>query len=261
MRNQEINLFIGHVHFKMNHGQSELYQADLPYNTIRLDELKDEGEYYTTLFDKDTSNLHSGMVDPEKLPGHVIPVHLPKAIVTGNTDIIPAVNRQSREDDWNIFVADAPTMRRLQGCLPKIKIEGELYTIDWRLRELRHWENPLLRIGINSLEVIEDGTAYRALYDKDAKRMVEQPIGKENPDSFVFVHIPYELKLDPVAVAREYGLKETELLAENPYQEELKATSVELDAGERQQLKTYLEKCLRDNMAAKQQGKGKGKGI
>jgi hypothetical protein len=38
----------------------------------------------------------------------------------------------------------------------------------------------------------------------------------ELPQNVVVLEIPYAIRLDPVAVARSYGLQETYLLSENP---------------------------------------------
>lgn len=50
----------------------------------------------------------------------------------------------------------------------------------------------------------------------------------ELPENVVVLEIPYELKLDPVAVARCYGMGETDFLREHPIQLSLVAKVIPL---------------------------------
>lgn len=224
MQQQEINLFIDHIHFQFDREQNYLFEVNNPENTISIDALKDEGNHYTCLFSKETSNIHDGMVKAGEEKEDIIPVVIPKEVLEGITENYRAYNTESDKSGWNMFIADEGTMKRLRGHLPEIEIDGEDYFVDWRLKELRHTENPHLRIGIHSLEPVDDGTVYRGLYNTDTRRMAEPLSGKEKLSHLVFLDIPYELKLDPVGVARQYGMKDTELLPRFPIEQDLKAT-------------------------------------
>lgn len=170
-------------------------------------------------------------------------ITIPKIVFEGTQEEALAMNKTSYQKDWNFYVADQAVMDRLNGKLPVIEVyPGEQYYIDWRLKEFRHTENFSNRILVNDLEPIEDGRVYRMLFDKETKRNAEPLKGNENPDHIVFIDIPYELKLDPISVAREYGMKEIELLHSFPIQKELKATVRELSGQEKKELKNYLKK-------------------
>ena len=258
MQQQEINLFINHVHFQLDREQNRLYEVGRFRNTISLDAFKDEGNHYTCLFSKETSNIHNGMVKAGEEREDIIPVVIPKEVLEGITENYRAYNTESDKSGWNMFIADEGTMKRLRGHLPEIEIDGENYFVDWKLKELRHTNNPHLGIGINLLEPVDDGTVYRGLYNTNTRRMAEPLRGNEKPDDLAFLHIPYELKLDPVAVAREYGLKDTKLLPRFPVEQRLKADIVPLDKSQKQHLEKYMEQIRQSEQQNNRQRKGKG---
>jgi len=114
--------------------------------------------------------------------------------------------------------------KRLSGVLPTIKIGEENYFIDWRLKELRCENDVTKTIYLPGLDMNRDGTEYLALYDLKSKTILDhgQVITKPE-ENLAVVRIPFELKLDPVAVAREYGMEETSLLTSFPIQPNLEA--------------------------------------
>lgn len=118
---------------------------------------------------------------------------------------------------------------RLSGKLPHIDLAGTDFTIDWRLRQLRETEEPWKHISFDNLEMDESGEAYLCFYHTQTHEIFipEEDI-TELPENVVVLEIPYELKLDPVAVARDYGIGETDLLAEYPIQPTLAAKVIPL---------------------------------
>lgn len=258
MQQQEINLFIAHIHFRLDREQNRLYEVNRPENTISIDALKDEGDFYTCLYNRSTANVQPDMVKADDVPGDLIRVVIPADALDGATGNYQAYNTESYKNDWHIFLADEHVMNRLQGHLPKIDIDSENYFVDWKLKELRHTENPHLRIGIPSLEPVDDGTVYRGLYNTDTRRLTERLTGNENPDHLSFLDIPYELKLDPVAVAREYGLKDTELLPRFPIEKDLKAKIVKLGKEQKAFIKAFLASQKRKQKFNKQIKGGRG---
>lgn len=127
--------------------------------------------------------------------------------------------------------------QRLAGILPRIDIAGEPFIIDWRLKELRDARDPSVRIDLHSLPMDETGEQYLFFYNTRLKK-ADPPDPKTTrlPDDVVLLKIPYEMKLDPVGVAREYGLPDKELLERFPIQRELKVAVIPLDQTELVQL-------------------------
>ena len=114
--------------------------------------------------------------------------------------------------------------RRLMGVLPHIDIAGVDFTIDWRLRELRETAVPWNKINLDELRESESGEEYLGLYDTTERRLHEfDPDMISLPENVVGIEIPNEIKLDPVAVAREHGIDVNEFLERHPMQNNLKA--------------------------------------
>jgi uncharacterized protein YbaR (Trm112 family) len=114
--------------------------------------------------------------------------------------------------------------RRLMGALPHIEIAGIDFTVDWRLRELRETSAPWNKIDLNVLRESESGEEYLGLYDTKGKRLYDLD---DNitilPENVIGLEIPHEIKLDPVAVAREYGIDIVQFVQLNPIVKDLKA--------------------------------------
>lgn len=155
--------------------------------------------------------------------------------------------------------------RRLNGLLPRIDIAGEPFIVDWRMKELRAEDDFNVRTNLKDLPMTADGEHYTCFYHIPSRSVVPLPehLTRMTSDT-VLLEIPYELKLDPVSVAREYGLPETALLDKYPIQEGLKARVIPLE-------ETPLAEMVRknrDKQEAKenrwgqpfdQQKKGRGK--
>ena len=113
---------------------------------------------------------------------------------------------------------------RLTGKLPHITIAGADFTVDWRLRELRETAAPWNRIDINNLRESESGEEYLGLYNTEEKRLYHVDNAMTVlPENVVHLGVPNEIKLDPVAVAREYGIDINQFVRENPIMETLTA--------------------------------------
>ncbi len=113
--------------------------------------------------------------------------------------------------------------KRLRGELPIIEIDGDKYIIDWRLKELRCQSDISKRIDLSRMDMNTEGTAYIGFYNTRDKQVLYNEHEIPNTENIAVLSIPYELKLDPVGVARQYGLEDTELLKTYPIQEDLKA--------------------------------------
>lgn len=133
--------------------------------------------------------------------------------------------------------------RRLSGVLPVIDIMGYPFIIDWRLRELRLQSDTSIRLDLKSMPMSSDGDKYLCYYHPPTySEFVADKNIRQLPKDVVLLEIPYELILDPVAVARQYGLADTELLDRFPIRQEIKATAVPLE-------QSYLAELVKNNQA------------
>ena len=256
MKTQDINLFIDHVHFKMDMEHSRLYQESDPENTISLDSLKDEGGYYSCLFDKAGSNLFHGVVGTVDDLSNVLPVVIPKEVFDGDKNMLDSINFESQISQWHIYLADEETMQRLHGVLPEIDIAGQDYIVDLNLGELIHSEDPKERINLKRLVPSPDGTEYHGFYNVKTGSFAEPLSGDEDIEELMLVQIPYELKLDPIGVARQRGLKDTELIMVHPRRDRLKATIVAPDEDQKRMLKKRLEDLRNTKLTIREKRNG-----
>jgi hypothetical protein len=136
--------------------------------------------------------------------------------------------------------------RRLAGELPHIDIAGSDFIIDWRLKELRENDVPHNRIAFEDMQLSPSGELYLCYYDTQKHKLYEPPANiKTLPKNVVLLEIPHELKLDPVAVAREHGIDTNFILKENPIQKDLMAVVNALS-------ETGLSKLVEDNLKKEQ---------
>lgn len=147
---------------------------------------------------------------------------------------------------------------RLAGLLPRIDICGHPFIIDWRLRELRPENDFSTRIDLRNVPMSEDGEHYLFFYHVPTKSVVhiDENITSKPKDT-VLVELPYELVLDPVAVARQYGLKDTSMLDDYPILENLKAKIIPVEETRLPE----LIKANREKQSRKTDGKRKGKSL
>jgi hypothetical protein len=118
---------------------------------------------------------------------------------------------------------------RLSGKLTHIDLAGTDFTIDWRLRHLRETAEPWKNISFKEMEMAQSGEEYLIFFDTEShNNYIPHDDITELPENVVGLEIPYELRLDPVAVARDYGMEEIVLLAEHPIQVTLSAKVIPL---------------------------------
>ncbi|QHS55859.1 hypothetical protein GWR56_10065 [Mucilaginibacter sp. 14171R-50] len=113
---------------------------------------------------------------------------------------------------------------RQSGKLPHIDLAGTDFTVDWRLRQMRETEQPWKNISFEDFEMDDYGDSYLCFFNTQTHELYMPPEDlMELPEDIVVLEIPNELKLDPIAVAREYGSDLSELLREYPITEDLSA--------------------------------------
>jgi len=113
---------------------------------------------------------------------------------------------------------------RADGMLPHIEIAGTDFTIDWRLRELRETAAPWNNIQLHDAEMSPEGEEYYLLYNTVTREEYEFDDDViEVPEDVVFIKVPYEVRLDPYAVAVQYGIDPEEFVQKFPFEQNLKA--------------------------------------
>lgn len=120
--------------------------------------------------------------------------------------------------------------KRKRGVLPQIEIAGHTYTVDIRLNELREPEVPYRKLGIDEMVTAQDGRHYLFFYDPDKRSILHaSPDMVTVPENVVLVEIPDEMGLDPVGMARKYGLGDDYFLKMHPYEQGVKAKVTPLE--------------------------------
>jgi hypothetical protein len=140
---------------------------------------------------------------------------------------------------------DVLTLRRLAGILPEIDIGGAKFTVHWHSRELQEVESPSNKIDIKAMELNSYKDGYEAFYHSGKRRLYVVPADiTELPENVSLLHIPYEMELDPVAVAREKGLDELAYANGHPVKAGLKGYLWSLE-------KTTLPEIIAKNLQAR----------
>ncbi|MBN9293599.1 MAG: hypothetical protein J0G96_06435 [Flavobacteriia bacterium] len=225
----QVNIFIDHVPFCYDREKDLLFQVGNIDNQLSRGQLNEQDNSVVCIFDKNTLKIHTDTnTDPQM--EHRIKVTIPKAFVEGlDYNAVAAVNAESHSKQWNIYLPDDRVIERLSGQRPEIDIAGERYIIDWRWKELRYVNDPRIRLFIEDFEKIENGSVYSGLYNLKTKTMADYLQLDQKMEDLVILHVPNEFVLDPVGVAREYGLKQTALLNRFPICDSLKAKIQPLD--------------------------------
>nr|WP_199077435.1 hypothetical protein [Pedobacter sp. ASV19] len=166
-----------------------------------------------------------------------------------------SIDEMKDKTDFEIMVDQQALHNRLLGALPQIDLYGDTFYVDWRLKELRAKDDfAAVPLNLKAMEMNSDGTAYICLYHIPTKSEYQLDVAATKlPKDVVFLEIPYELKLDPVGVAREHGLKDTTFLRRFPIQKELKARVTLLS-------QTALPKIIENNRKKLQQAELPRKG-
>ncbi|MEB2782183.1 hypothetical protein U3A58_17455 [Algoriphagus sp. C2-6-M1] len=120
--------------------------------------------------------------------------------------------------------------QRKIGILPEIDIAGHSYTVDLRLNELRNVEFPTKKLSLDEMVTATDGQHYLFFYDRESRSILHASSEMVNlPKNAVLVEIPDEMGLDPVGMARKYGLGDEYFLKMHPYGKGLKSKVTPMD--------------------------------
>ncbi|MNK11814.1 hypothetical protein D3C87_298630 [compost metagenome] len=230
--------------FFMDFLQRQLRECNNPGNVMRLDDMVDKGTHYEFLYDPTTNNIASeGRLDgpnPDdpyrvslkqmsqwdlRATAHIF--HMEESDFRGMTDKeffkLPYVAELKNVTD-NLDPRQVALLEdRLKGALPEIKIGHEMYEVDWANKQLHCLNENGKRINLSTMDMNADGTEYICFYNQRHGIVADPKFQQQHYPDLVMLSIPYELKLDPVGVARQYGLKDYDLLEQHPIQEKLEA--------------------------------------
>ena len=121
--------------------------------------------------------------------------------------------------------------KRLKGHLPVIDICGQPFYIDIRAQQLRSAADygKYLPFYLMQPDPMTHGRVF--LYDPDAMELFDplgwNPVTFHDQDRLVLVHLPMDLQMDPIGVARMNGYDLDLALRLYPLQRELKAVVTE----------------------------------
>ncbi len=257
MEKQTLKIFIEDIPFEMDLKERCIYHPHRPERKLDLDEIGLSNGYYQLAFDHTNGTLHS----LHEADGESKPIKIPFAVLTPTQETVEEINKISAEQDLGILVADENIEARLRGELPKIDVAGSLFYVDWRLRELRAVEDPSTRLNLRDMEMNNEGDKYLCLYNTEYKAIyIPTQYTKQIPEKVVILEIPYELKLDPVGVARQFELPDTAMLKNFPIEKNLKATVKAISKTEAQQMLDNIRKQYQNRNQRQHQNSSKRKG-
>ena len=166
------------------------------------------------------------------------------------------------KDDFEIIVDQQKYNDRVNnGKLPVLDIVGDLFFVDVRLKEARLTTDPLTKIDLGPWLDEWLTMKYRLFYDKQQKQavLIDRSIS-EYPKNVVWVEIPPDERLDPVAVARDLNRDIKSYLLSHPFEQELKAKVVPLWRTELAAVvksnKAALKKSSEEDLLKKNRGSG-----
>jgi len=238
---------------------AELREKDNPYSCISFYSMDNAGDHYT--FEYDT--LRKAIVAPfdMALPtDKIIRVELPMmvALDPAGMALKYGIDKAQLPDHDSEFKCDESIVKkRLSGILPTVNICDEPYIVDLRLGELRKVKDPNSSIVLDKLEMSANGEKYLCFYDTINKEVVQIPdTVTEMPKHVVMVHIPNEIYLDAVAVARQFGEEDTALINRYPLQAHMSAAAYPLSvSGVPKRIEENLKKQKQQLQSRKRRGK------
>jgi hypothetical protein len=226
---------------------NELRQKGKEDNFISFLDMADKGTHYSFYYDKDRKEMSIGnKADNAGIVLTDIPPMArldPEAMSKKYGVPVDAVKNMK---DFDIIVDKELFEKRMQGQLPIVKVAGHDFYVDLRMGQLRAHvpENePFLgrALNLNQLHVSDDGEKFLGFYHIPSKSQfhVDSEI-KKLPKDVVLLEIPNELYLDPIGVARQYGMDASAFVRKYPIQKTLEAKVIPLS-------ETELPRIVKEN--------------
>jgi hypothetical protein len=194
-----------------------------------INQMQDHGNFYRLLYDRDEHNAAEDLFDSNR----IVVIDIPQMTALDPEGMaekygVP-IAELTGKPDFDVIVNPELLQARLAGQLPTIEIANQLFTLDLRLREFWLIQDPFITISLRSFDLSRDGNHYEAAYNPVLKQVVQlDPHLTEFPDGVIKIRLPNEIGLDPVSVARQYGIDEKEFLRRYPIQSGLKAEIIPL---------------------------------
>lgn len=207
-----------------------LRQTDNPGNEISfIRDMTDHCSHYDLLYDRLEKNIPRQAVNVAQLKR----ITVPRLIELDPEGMAAKYGWQASDfagkSDFQVIVNEQLLEQRHEGALPRIRIAGEDFYVDLRLRELRHAGTFHPVLSLKSFEMTADGWHYEAYYHPVIRQLVAlDPKLTELPHNVVKIRIPNEIGLDPVGAARLYNIDERTLLRLHPIQKSLIAEVIPL---------------------------------
>src|SRR5690349_9200410 len=117
MEQQLKRIVIAGTVFLIDAVSEELREWHNANNRILFHDLKDEGEYFTMAYDRNTKNIVRELVEVQKHTAALKMITLPKQAVlqpqTVDKGLMVKMNSLSHERDWGIWLVDEHLAKRL----------------------------------------------------------------------------------------------------------------------------------------------------
>lgn len=136
--------------------------------------------------------------------------------------------RFSMLDEKKALAADEAVIRRIAGELPHIEIAGTDYIVDWKAKKLCETLSPAKTLDIGLLGMNEVGDNYVYFYDRRTHELVYTDDLSTLSKDVCILSLPNDGYLDPVGLAREHDLYDTDFLLCYPHQERMVASITEI---------------------------------
>jgi hypothetical protein len=245
---------IGNTHFIVDTDKQVLREFLRPTNEISfVSDMLDKQTHYELRFNTQSGSVHEKTHPDEHLQIVEVP-QMTQLDPIGMSRKYGIPEEQLKgKTDFEIIVDPEALAIRKNGKLPIIDINGERFVVDLRMHELRHAEFFYPVISLKSFDIADEDWRYEGFYNTMLKQVVEiDPNLLEFPDHVIKIRLPLEVELDPVAVARDHGIDERDLLRRYPIQKELIAEVIPLSETEVpamiQRNKEALQKEHAENM-------------
>lgn len=221
---------IGNAHFLVDIDKQVLEEFQRPENQISfIHDMQDKGTHYELRFDPQTNSAAHENLQDNQIRNIEVPQMTALDPLGMSKKYGYSVEQIKGKPDFDVIVDSEALALRRTGKLPLIEISGEPFVVDIRIEELRHAEHWFQNISLRQMDLTADGGHYTAFYNPAERKLADiDPKLLEFPDHVVFIKIPNEIGLDPVATAREYGMDEREVLRRYPIQKGLKAEVIPL---------------------------------
>jgi len=119
--------------------------------------------------------------------------------------------------DFDLVIGEKAFAERQAGILPTIPIRGDIFTVDFRLGEIRHDSGSRRPIKFDNMDLSDDANHRTFLYDATAKEQYWPDYKMLRlPDNIFMVTIPSEGHLDPYGLARLFGDDERVFMFHHP---------------------------------------------